>query len=92
MSNDDTLLTKGLEKIEELIPVPQVVSNYINDSKADDTLLVKSPPIKMTQRVQLSSIMKKNRQLKNKEDVENYIEDLKKQMLKLIDEDKEILV
>lgn len=60
-------------------------------AKADDTLLVKSPPIKMTQRVQLSSIMK-NRQLKNKEDVENYIEDLKKQMLKLIDEDKEILV
>ena len=92
MSNDDTLLTKGLEKIEELIPVVEVVSNYTNDSKADNNIVVKSPPIKMTQRVQLSSIMEKNKQLKNKEDVEKYIEDLKKQMLKLIDEDKEILV
>ena len=94
ISSDGDLLLKGLGRIDELIPLPTPVikNNPIEDNNPSEKEIKPVVAPKITQRIQLSSMMKTNKQLKNKEDVENYIEDLKKQMLKAIDEDKEILV
>ena len=68
---DETLLAKGLQAIEELIP-----------NKKD---------VQIVTRINFKDIYQKSARLKTKEDVENYIEHLKKEMLKAIDEQKEIL-
>ena len=73
ISNDDTLLTEGLEKIEELMITKD----------GEKTTAIK--------RVQLKSILPKGKRLSSREDVENYIEDLKRELLKALENDKEIL-
>lgn len=68
---DETLLAKGLQTIEELLP--------------------KEKNIQAVARINFKDIYQKSARLKTKEDVENYIDHLKTQMLKIIDEQKEIL-
>ena len=70
MSSDSSILTKGLEKIEELLPDIEVI----------------------IKRVQLSSMLKKGKQIKTVDDVESYIEELKSNMIEAINDDKEILI
>jgi predicted transcriptional regulator of viral defense system len=72
MSTDSSVLTRGLEKIEELL--------------SSDT------PVSIIKRVQLSSMLKKGKQIKTVDDVEDYIKELKNNMIEAINDDKEILI
>jgi hypothetical protein len=74
LANDDSLLTKGLEKIEELMVVE------------DDE------EVTTTQRVLLTNIMPKGKRLNNTKDVEEYLVELRKKLIKAIEDNKEILV
>jgi hypothetical protein len=74
LANDDSLLTKGLEKIEELMVVE------------DDE------EVTTTQRVLLTNIMPKGKRLNNTKDVEKYLVELRKKLIKAIEDNKEILV
>ena len=74
MSNDNTLLTRSLEKIEELM--------VVEDGK-------EMPALK---RVHISNILPKGKRLGSKEDVESYIETLKIELLKALEDNSEIVV
>lgn len=74
MGDDTSLLTRGLERIEELMVVEE------------------GEEVATVQRVQLTSIMPKGKRLNTSADVEVYVNVLKKELLKAIEQDKEILV
>lgn len=71
MGSDASLLSKGLERIEELLP------------EDEPKLTIK--------RIMLDKIAPKGKRLKNAEDVEQYIETLKRTLLEAIDNNTEIL-
>lgn len=78
MSQEPSLLTKGLERMEELIPQPT--------SFPDN-----EPPSKILNRVTLTSLAPKGSRLKSSEDVETYIAKLKAKLLDSIESNHEII-
>lgn len=74
MGDDTSLLTRGLERIEEFM----VIEN--------------GEEVTTIQRVQLTAIMPKGKRLNTSKDVEAYVDELKKELLQAIEQNKEILV
>lgn len=74
MGDDTSLLTKGLELIEELMEIEA------------------GQEITTVQRVQLTKLLPKGKRLNSSNDVESYLNELKKELLQAIEEKKEILV